>query len=445
MIGKLNSYLIRTIVVGALGGLLFGFDTAVISGTTHSITAIFGLTPGELGLTVSSALWGTVVGALFSGILGQRIGSRNSLLLLATCYLVSALGCAFAWSWASLLVFRFIGGLGIGGSSVVGPVYIAEVSPANWRGRMVGCFQINIVIGILMAYFSNYVIGLQSLGLFEWRWQFGVAAIPALLFLLLLIGNPPSPRWLAAVGRKEPAREVLAKLGSANPERELAEIVASLDETQSEHSERLFQRKYRKPILLAIGIAMFNQLAGINAVLYYSNYIFAMAGFDTLSGNLQAVAIGGSNLVATFVAMGLIDRLGRKTLLLVGSVGCFACLAGVAEIFLHHTHQHLLLVCLVGFVGFFALSQGAVIWVYLSEIFPNRVRSKGQSLGSSTHWIMNALISGVFPLVAARSQAVPFLFFAFMMALQFSVVLFFFPETKGMTLEEMQARMTEAR
>jgi MFS transporter, SP family, arabinose:H+ symporter len=441
MTARLNSYLLRTIVVGALGGLLFGFDTAVISGTTHSITAIFGLTPGELGFTVSSALWGTVVGAMFSGLLGQRIGSRNSLLFLAGCYLISAVGCAFAWSWAALLVFRFIGGLGIGGSSVVGPVYIAEVSPAEWRGRMVGCFQINIVIGILVAYFSNYVIGLESLGLYEWRWQFGVAAIPALLFLLLLIGNPPSPRWLAAEGRADEARSVLTKLGSADPDRELGEIVASLEETRSENSEALFQRKYLTPILLAVGIAMFNQLAGINAVLYYSNYIFSMAGFNNLSGNLQAVAIGASNLIATFIAMSVIDRIGRKSLLLVGSVGMVFCLSGVAAIFFHHAHQNLLIVCLVGFVGFFALSQGAVIWVYLSEIFPNRVRSKGQSLGSSTHWIMNAVISGTFPLLAARSQAYPFVFFAAMVALQFFVVLFFFPETKGITLEQMQHRL----
>jgi MFS transporter, SP family, arabinose:H+ symporter len=441
MTGKLNSYLLRTIVVGALGGLLFGFDTAVISGTTHSITTIFGLTPGQLGFTVSSALWGTVVGAIFSGILGQRMGSRNSLLLLAGCYLVSAVGCAFAWSWAALLVFRFIGGLGIGGSSVVGPVYIAEVSPADWRGRMVGCFQINIVIGILVAYFSNYVIGLESLGLYEWRWQFGVAGIPALFFLLLLIGNPPSPRWLTAEGRADEARSVLAKLGSVDPDRELGEIVASLEETRSENAEALFQRKYLKPILLAVGIAMFNQLAGINAVLYYSNYIFSMAGFNNLSGNLQALTIGASNLIATFIAMSVIDRIGRKSLLLVGSVGMVFCLSGVAAIFFRHAHQNLLIVCLVGFVGFFALSQGAVIWVYLSEIFPNRVRSKGQSLGSSTHWIMNALISGVFPLLAARSQAYPFVFFAAMVALQFFVVLAFFPETKGITLEQMQERL----
>jgi SP family arabinose:H+ symporter-like MFS transporter len=441
MAARLNSYLVRTIIVGALGGLLFGFDTAVISGTTHAITAIFGLTPGELGFTVSSALWGTVLGAMFSGILGQRIGSRNSLLLLAGCYLISALGCAFAWNWAALLFFRFVGGLGIGGSSVVGPVYIAEVSPAKWRGRMVGCFQINIVIGILVAYLSNYLIGLESLGPHEWRWQFGAAAIPAILFLALLVGNPPSPRWLAAAGRNEEAKVVLEKLGSPDPQGELTEIRASLEEGNADEDEALFQRKYRNPILLAIAIAMFNQLAGINAVLYYSNYIFSMAGFDNVSGNLQAVAIGGSNLVATFLAMSLIDRLGRKSLLLIGSVGMVVCLSGVAGIFLRHVHQNLLIVCLVGFVGFFALSQGAVIWVYLSEIFPNRVRAKGQSLGSSTHWLMNALISGVFPLLAARSQAYPFVFFASMMVLQFFVVLFLFPETKGITLERMHERL----
>ena len=213
---KLNLYLLRSIVVGALGGLLFGFDTAVIAGTTRSITEVFGLSPAQLGFTVSAALWGTVIGAMFSGVLGQRIGGRNSLLILASCYLISALGCAFSWSWTSLLVFRFIGGLGIGGSSVIGPVYIAEVSPADWRGRMVGCFQINIVVGILVAYLSNYLIGLQSFGGNEWRWQLGVAAIPALFFLIMLLGNPPSARWLAMKNRTEEARGVLKKLGSVD-------------------------------------------------------------------------------------------------------------------------------------------------------------------------------------------------------------------------------------
>lgn len=438
---RLNLYLWRSIIVGALGGLLFGFDTAVIAGTTHSLTTVFALSPAQLGITVSAALWGTVVGAMFSGVLGQRIGGRNSLLILATCYLISAIGCAFSWSWPALLAFRFVGGLGIGGSSVVGPVYIAEVSPADWRGRMVGCFQINIVIGILVAYFSNYLIALQSFGANEWQWQLGVASIPAVFFLLMLIGNPPSARWLAMKNRSEEARLVLTKLGSPDPDRELEEIVASLSAKSSENSESLFQVKYRRPIFLAIAIAMFNQLAGINAILYYLNYIFAMAGFDKVSSNLQAVAIGFTNLLGTFVAMSLIDRLGRKSLLLIGSVGMFFCLGGVAYIFSAQRYQNLLIVCLVGFIGFFAVSQGAVIWVYLSEIFPNRVRAKGQSLGSSTHWVMNALVSAVFPLLAARSQAAPFVFFAAMVALQFVVVLIAFPETKGITLEEMQHRL----
>jgi sugar porter (SP) family MFS transporter len=438
---KLNFYLLRSIVVGALGGLLFGFDTAVIAGTTHSITQIFGLSAGQLGFTVSAALWGTVSGSMGSGILGQRLGGRDSLRILAACYLVSAIGCAFAWNWYALLAFRFIGGLGIGGSSVIGPVYIAEVAPAAWRGRLVGCFQINIVVGILVAYFSNYVIGLQSIGTNEWRWQLGIAALPATFFLVLLIGNPPSARWLVLKNGISEAREVLRKFGAADPDAELKEIVASFRTSSAADTEALFQRKYLRPIFLAITIAMFNQLAGINAVLYYLNDIFAMAGFDRISGNLQAVAVGTSNLIATFIAMSLIDRLGRKMLLLIGSVGMAACLGGAASVFFTRQHQRLLIFLIVGYVGFFALSQGAVIWVYLSEIFPNRVRAKGQSLGSSTHWVMNALVSGVFPVLATRSAGSPFLFFCGMVILQFFVVLFFFPETKGVTLEQMQQRL----
>jgi SP family arabinose:H+ symporter-like MFS transporter len=435
---KLNFYLLRSIVVGALGGLLFGFDTAVIAGTTHSITQVFGLSAGQLGFTVSAALWGTVIGSMCSGLLGQRLGGRDSLRILAVCYLVSALGCAFAWNWYALLAFRFVGGLGIGGSSVVGPVYIAEVAPASWRGRLVGCFQINIVVGILVAYFSNYLIGLQSLGINEWRWQLGVAAIPAILFLVLLFRNPPSARWLALKNRVSEARQVLRKLGSADPDFELDEIVTSIHTSSSADTETLFQRKYFRPIYLAILIALFNQLVGINAVLYYLNDIFGMAGFDRISGNLQAVAVGASNLIATFIAMSLIDRIGRKMLLLIGSVGMALCLGGAASVFFTQQHQRLLIFLIAGYVGFFALSQGAVIWVYLSEIFPNRVRANGQSLGSSTHWVMNAMISGLFPVLATRSAGYPFLFFCGMVILQFFVVLLLFPETKGITLEQMQ-------
>lgn len=433
-----NGLLLRSVFVAALGGLLFGFDTAVIAGTTRSLTQVFDLGASELGITVSSALWGTVIGAMVAGPLGGRFGGRNSLLLLGGCYLISSLGCAASTHWTELLIFRFVAGLGIGGSSVIGPVYIAEVAPTAWRGRLVGAFQINIVIGILAAYFSNYLVGLAALGDLEWRWQLGIGAVPAGVFLMLLIGNPPSPRWLAARGRPEEALRVLERLKSADPRGELNEITAANEALAGAGSERLFQRRYRRPILLAVALAVFNQTVGINAVLYYLNDIFAMAGFDRSAQNLQAVAVGGINLVGTLIALTLIDKIGRRTLLLVGSVGLAVCLAGIATVFATHNGQGWLLWLVVGYVGFFAFSQGAVIWVYLSEIFPNRVRAQGQSLGSSTHWIMNAVVSGIFPVIAARSQAGPFVFFLGMVVLQFIAVWFWFPETRGISLERMQ-------
>ena len=438
---KLNSTLLKATAVGALGGLLFGFDTAVIAGTTHSLTLKFGLTPRQLGLTVAMALIGTIIGAMSAGIPGQRWGGRETLRVLAVFYVLSALGCAFAANWPMLLIARFIGGLGIGGSSVLGPVYIAELAPARLRGRLVGLFQINIVLGILLAYFSNYVIGTLGLGVNEWRWQFGVAAIPAILFLVMLFGIPPSSRWLVTQKRVDEARAVLISMGAEDPENELREIVASVHLEREQTSEPLFVRKYRLPIFLAITIGMFNQLSGINAILYYLNDIFAAAGYSKISGDLQAVAIGAMNLVATLLGMTLIDKLGRKTLLLIGSVGTALCLAGVAEIFFTQAHQNYLIWLLVTYIAFFAVSQGAVIWVYIGEVFPNRVRSKGQSLGSSSHWIMNAIIAYTFPQVAKSSGAYPFMFFAAMMGVQFFVVLFFYPETKNVTLEQMQRRL----
>jgi SP family arabinose:H+ symporter-like MFS transporter len=421
--------------------LLFGFDTAVIAGTTHALTAVYGLSPRALGLTVAMALIGTIIGAMSAGIPGQRWGGRETLRLLAVFYVVSALGCAFAWNWYALLAARFIGGLGIGGSSVLGPVYIAELAPARLRGRLVGLFQINIVIGILLAYFSNYSIARMGFGADEWRWEFGVAAIPAVLFLLLLFDIPPSARWLVTQNRVEEARSVLEAMGAENPEAELGEIVDSIHLERLQTSEPLFRWKYRFPIFLAISIGLFNQLSGINAILYYLNDIFAAAGFSKVSGDLQAVAIGGMNLAATLLAMTVIDKLGRKTLLLVGSVGTAACLAGVSGIFFSQSHQGYLLWLLVAYIAFFAISQGAVIWVYIGEVFPNRVRAKGQALGSSAHWIMNAIIAYTFPQLAKSSGAYPFVFFAAMMVVQFFVVLFFYPETKRVTLEEMQHRL----
>jgi SP family arabinose:H+ symporter-like MFS transporter len=438
---KLNGYLAKSAVVAALGGLLFGFDTAVISGTTSALTVAYGLTPKLLGITVSIAIWGTVVGAMLAGLPGERFGRRDSMRGLAVLYLISALGCAFAWSWPSLLAFRIVGGLGVGGSSVLGPMYIAEVAPAKLRGRLVGMFQFNVVFGILLAYFSNYVISLQHFGLTEWRWEFGVAAIPAALFFVMLFTIPRSPRWLVKKGRIAEARSVLQLTGDENYEHDLQEIIQSITIEQKDTADKLFSRKYAFPIFLAVSIGLFNQLAGINAILYYLNDIFAHAGFSKVSGNLQAVAIGGTNLLFTMLAVSVIDKIGRKTLLLIGSVGTAICLAGVSVIFFTNQHQAYLLWLLIGYIAFFAFSQGAVIWVYIAEVFPNNVRAKGQSLGSFTHWLMNGTISLIFPLMAASSGAYPFVFFSVMMVVQFFVVWLVYPETKGFTLEEMQKEM----
>lgn len=437
---KLNAVLIKSTIVAAIGGLLFGFDTAVIAGTTQSLRETYALTPALLGFTVSAALWGTVLGSMLAGIPGDRLGRRDSLRLMAVLYVVSALGCGFAWNWSALVFFRFIGGLGIGGSSVLGPMYIAEIAPAKWRGRLVGLFQFNVVFGILLAYLSNYLIGTVGLGGTEWRWKLGIAAAPAALFLIMLFGIPRSPRWLVKKQRIDEAREVLRLTGEPEYEKELQDIIVSID---AEHvrSESLFSRKYAFPIFLAVSIGMFNQLSGINAILYYLNDIFAHAGFSKVSGDLQAVAVGLTNLIFTVIAMTVIDRVGRKKMLLIGAVGTAFCLAGVAWIFRVQRHQEMLLWLLIGYIAFFAFSQGAVIWVYLSEVFPTRVRANGQSLGSFSHWIMNALISGIFPMLAASSGAIPFAFFSAMMVLQFIVVLLVYPETKGFSLEEMQKKL----
>ncbi|HXY13382.1 MAG TPA: sugar porter family MFS transporter [Terriglobales bacterium] len=441
---KINAYLAKSAVVASLGGLLFGFDTAVISGTTGALAQTYHLTPRLLGITVSSAIWGTVLGAMLAGFPGERYGRRDSLRGLAVLYLISGLGCAVAWNWYALVAFRFIGGLGIGGSSVLGPMYIAEIAPAKWRGRLVGLFQFNVVFGILLAYFSNYVIGLQQFGAAEWRWDLGVTAIPAAVFFVMLFTIPRSPRWLVKKGRISEARSVLQATGDENFEHDLQEIIQSLTVEQKQAAEKLFSRQYLFPIFLAVSIGMFNQLSGINAILYYLNDIFSHAGFSKVSGSLQAVVVGATNLIFTVLAMSIIDRVGRKTLLLIGSVGTALCLAGVATIFFTGQHQNFLLWLLVGYIAFFGFSQGAVIWVYLAEVFPNNVRAKGQSLGSFSHWFMNALISQVFPLMAARSGAYPFVFFSVMMVVQFFVVLFVYPETKGLTLEEMQRKMAIA-
>lgn len=439
-----NSFLLKNTVVAALGGLLFGFDTAVIAGTTSDLKRTFHLSPWLLGLTVAIALWGTVLGAMTAGIPGDKYGRRDSLRILAFLYLLSAVGCGVAWSWLSLAVFRFIEGVAIGGSSVLGPMYIAEIAPAKWRGRLVGFFQFNVVFGIMLAYFSNYIISLLHFGEAEWRWKLGISALPAVLFLWMLFHIPRSPRWLVAKGRIEEARGVIVMGGCEKPAGELQAIEESLHR-ESSSDESLFSGRYLFPVFLAVTIGMFNQLSGINAILYYLNDIFADAGFSSLSSNIQSVCIGTTLLVFTVVGMLVIDHFGRKKLLLVGSIGTSVCLAGVAVVFFTHQHSPLLLCYLIGYIAFFALSQGAVIWVYISEVFPNHVRAKGQSLGCFSHWFMNAIISAAFPTMAESSGGYPFVFFSAMMILQFVVVLFFYPETKGLRLEDLEHKLAFRR
>jgi sugar porter (SP) family MFS transporter len=437
-----NANLIRTTLAGALGGLLFGFDTIVIAGAIDSLVNLYGLSPRDEGLTVAMGLVGTVIGALGAGAMGQRLGSRETLRITAVLYVASALGCGLAWSWPAFLLFRFIGGLGIGASSVLAPVYIAELSPAAWRGRLVGAFQFNVVFGILAAYTSNYVLHLLHLGAAEWRWQVGIAAAPAIVFLVLLFGIPPSPRWSTARNRSGEALAVLKLMGEPDPQAELEDIRAALAEQHASAHEPVFRSKYRYPLFLAISIGAFNQLAGINAILYYLNSIFAAAGFSRLSGYQQAIAIGATNFLATIVGMALIDKLGRKTLLLVGAAGTSCCLAGVAWVFGTGSHLHALLWLLMIYIAFFSVSQGAVIWVYIGEVFPTLVRSKGQGVGSASHWLMNAAIALAFPVVVhSMSTATPFIFFAAMTVVQFIAVLFVYPETKGQTLEQLQRKL----
>lgn len=432
----MNGMLIRGVTVGALAGLLFGFDTAVIAGTTEGIRQAFDLDAAAVGVTVSSALWGTLAGALFAGAPGDRYGARTALVGIAILYLASAIGCLLAWSWPALLFFRVLAGLAVGASSVLAPVYIAEIAPAERRGMLVGAFQLNIVIGILVAYLSNAAVTALHVGAMDWHIKFGVTGLPALLLFALMFTIPDSPRWLTAKGRPDEARRVLQALGAADPDAELARYRQA--ETQTA-APRLSWARHRKPILLALAIASFNQLSGVNAILYYLNDIFAAAGFDTFSADRQSIVIGACNLLFTALALSVIDKFGRKTLLLVGSVGVALALAGVAAIFMTGQHQGLLLWLLIAFIAFFAFSQGAVIWVYISEIFPTDVRARGQSLGSSTHWFMDAIIATAFPLVAQHMRGLPFIFFAACMALQFFVVLTCFPETKRRSLEALGA------
>jgi sugar porter (SP) family MFS transporter len=433
----MNSTLARGVLVGGLTGLLFGFDTAVIAGTTQGLTQAFDLDPAALGWTVSSALWGTLAGAVLAGYPGDAFGARNCLRMIALMYVVSGIGCYLAPSLEVLIASRVLGGLAIGASSVLAPTYLAEIAPARRRGAMVGMFQLNVVVGILVAYLSNYHIGTLDLGADEWRWKFGVTVAPSLLLCLLLFAIPNSPRWLAVKERGAEALAVLRSIGVPAPEEELRSYQARHARFAGNQA-RLSWRVHARPMLLAIAIASFNQLSGINAILYYLNDIFAAAGYGKVSADLQSVIIGATNLVFTLLALTIIDRVGRKTLLITGSFGLIASLAATAFIQLSGTHQDWLLWMLILFVASFAFSQGAVIWVFIAEIFPTEVRARGQSLGSSTHWLMDALIATAFPLLAASSKGLPFVLFAAAMLIQLIVVIRFFPESTGLKLEDVE-------
>ncbi len=424
-------------IVTALGGFLFGFDTAVISGAEKAIQQLWHLSAVEHGLTISIALIGTVLGAMFGGIPSDRLGRRQTLRWIAVLYLVSAVGAALAPAWIPFMIFRFLGGLGVGASSVTAPLYISEISPARSRGKLVGLFQFNIVFGILVAYLSNYL--LANMGAHSWRLMLGVQAVPAVAFLLFLFRVPESPRWLLLHGRLDEGRDVLRIIGPESVDADVAAILASQSQA-AQQSASLFDSQYRTPVLLAIAFAFFNQVSGINAIIYYAPRIFEMTGLGQGAALLSSAGIGLVNFIFTLLGVNLIDRFGRRTLMLVGSVGLIITLGLVARAFYSQQFNgYTVPVLLFCYIAFFAFSQGAVIWVFISEIFPNAVRAKGQSLGSSTHWVMATVIAFTFPYFAERlGGGHTFAFFCGMMVLQLIFVWRFMPETKGSSLEQVE-------
>ena len=496
---KATSLVIRSSIVASLGGLLFGFDTAVISGTTEALKTVFNLNEWTLGLTVSSALFGTILGAATIQFPTNKYGRKPTLIMIAALYLISALGSAFPWNWTSFLFFRFIGGIGVGGASVVSPLYTAEIAPPKRRGFLVALTQFNIVLGILVAYISNFIIADCHLGDAEWRWMFGVEAIPAFLFLVALFVNPESPRWLVTKGRFDEARRLFVKLvGSETAaDEELKVVEQAIEEERSVGQERLFCWRYRKLIMLAICIAAFNQLSGINAILYYAPKIFLLAGASAKTAMFFPTIIGLVNFIVTMLAIVVIDWFGRKTLMLVGSIGYIVSLGLVGTLFTVFSDEFNaqikrldaeaaavevveeeasdvaaaeenavaesaatseasetsvsaipkigvfgVLVGLMVFIASHGFGQGACIWVFLSEIFPNSVRAQGQALGCFTHWILNACVSGLFPpLLALIGPSAIFFMFAGFMVLQLLWTIFIMPETKQVPLEEMQRRL----
>ncbi|HEY1112986.1 MAG TPA: sugar porter family MFS transporter [Chitinophagaceae bacterium] len=439
-------------LTAALAGFIFGFDTVVISGANLPIKELWDTTPWFHGFFIMSmALWGTVIGAIFGGIPTEKWGRKKVLVWVGILFTVSALGTALAPDPYTFSAFRFIGGLGIGVSSVAAPTYISEISTPATRGRLVALYQFNIVFGILVAFLSNYFLEGVG-GANDWRWMLGVMAIPALIYSVMVFAVPESPRWLISKRNDtEGARKVMTKLGVPDVEAEVASVVESKKlETAQGSSDNIFRPRYRTVVWLAFMVAFFNQVSGINFILYYAPEILERAGLAAKESLFNSIAIGGTNLVFTFVGLYLIDRIGRKTLLLIGSLGYIVSLAAVAWCFYASAGPGLLLSFLLLFIAAHAIGQGAVIWVFISEIFPNNVRALGQSFGASIHWVFAALITLVTPVFLDAEEGVfrdnpwpIFAFFAFMMGLQLLWVVTKMPETKGVSLEDLERQLVK--
>jgi MFS transporter, SP family, arabinose:H+ symporter len=438
----MNGRILLWSITSALAGFLFGFDTVVISGAEQSIQAHWGLGAGVHGIVMASALYGTVLGSLIGGWPTDRFGRKPTLLFIGILYIVGAVGSALANDPVVFIAARVIGGLGIGISTVAAPLYISEIAPPKYRGRLAGMFQFNIVFGILMAFLSNAL--LAGIGENAWRWMLGVAAFPSLAYAALCFGLPESPRWL--LGKKNDREAGMKVLRLIEPRASEAQIASDADAILAASSQkvskgRFWTRELRTPIVLAFLIAFFNQLSGINAILYFAPRIFELTGLAAKAALLQSVGIGVTNLIFTFVGLWLIDRLGRRTLLFIGSFGYIGSLGLTAWAFFTN-HYSIVPVCIFAFIAAHAVGQGAVIWVFISEIFPNRHRAEGQTLGSSTHWIFAALLTTFFPkMVSAFAPGYVFLFFAAMMVLQLIWVIVMVPETKGVPLEQIQKRL----
>ncbi|MBN2174891.1 MAG: sugar porter family MFS transporter [Bacteroidales bacterium] len=439
----MNSKVLRWSLIVALGGFLFGFDTAVISGVEKSIQQLFNLNSSWHGFTISSALIGTVIGALTAGKPADKYGRRIILFYIAGLYTISAFGSAMSSNLWLFIFFRFIGGLAVGASSVAGPMYISEISPADKRGRMTALFQFNVIFGIMMAYISNYL--LTNTGAEPWRYMLGVEGVPAILFFVLLFAVPRSPRFLIKTGRNEEAKRVLLMIDPDDVDNQIRDIQQSLKDGKSS-ARHLFDKAYFKPITIAFLVAMFNQFSGINAILYYAPRIFEMTGLSKTISMFQPVIIGITNGLFTILGLVIIDKVGRKPLLIVGSIGMSLCLGLISRAFyLQDFTGYSILILLVVYIIFFAFSTGAVIWVLIAEVFPNRVRGQGQSLGSFTHWFFAALITFIFPVIVESGNygnAFAFGFFSVMMIVQAVIVWKFFPETKGKSLEKLGEEMS---